>query len=469
MGRRYSRKRGSRSARLMEHLDRGKDLETFSTRTRAPPGAGPRGAGPRARGAARGGPAGARGRPRSLLPRTRFRRRDRQRRGTFSRAGRRETSPLPRLPDAGFPVLARGMGCPRGDPLPRHSGGDVPARKSEFKSRYAQLFRWAAERRKDAKAQSYCMYTLVAAFCAATASGPVPDRFPAPRRPGGDRRHPAQRHPVLHPGQSPPRKAGRTSARGQCRLGAGGQGPAGSGPFRRAHGVQRDHPLQKAGTGQLHRIDRDAIRRRPQRRHLASTRPSTSCRFPPTARTSCGKAFEILEDWAHGVTFDTTEIRKERGVVLEEWRLGRGAGQRMFDKQLPVLFKGSRYAERLPIGTPGMHLRPVPPRRCPDSTRLVSTRSDGGGRGRRLRPGGDRELIKSASRASRSRRPGAAPFDGAAAPDTRSHHRHRPGSDSTSVSVYVLRPAARAGPSVPGATSWSRSWRRRFSISGSTS
>ena len=64
------------------------------------------------------------------------------------------------------------------------------------------------------------------------------------------------------------------------------------------------------------------------------------------------KAFEILEDWAHGVTFDTTEIRKERGVVLEEWRLGRGAGQRMFDQQLPVLFRGSRYAERLPIGTP---------------------------------------------------------------------------------------------------------------------
>ena len=64
------------------------------------------------------------------------------------------------------------------------------------------------------------------------------------------------------------------------------------------------------------------------------------------------KGFEILEDWAHGVTFDTTEIRKERGVVLEEWRLGRGAGQRMFDQQLPVLFRGSRYAERLPIGTP---------------------------------------------------------------------------------------------------------------------
>ncbi len=64
------------------------------------------------------------------------------------------------------------------------------------------------------------------------------------------------------------------------------------------------------------------------------------------------RAFDILEDWAHGVTFDSTEVEKERGVVLEEWRLGRGAGQRMFDQQLPVLFRDSRYAVRLPIGTP---------------------------------------------------------------------------------------------------------------------
>ena len=60
---------------------------------------------------------------------------------------------------------------------------------------------------------------------------------------------------------------------------------------------------------------------------------------------------QILEDWARGVTFDTTEIRKERGVVIEEWRLGQGAGNRMFKIQFPILFRGSRYSERLPIGT----------------------------------------------------------------------------------------------------------------------
>jgi zinc protease len=62
------------------------------------------------------------------------------------------------------------------------------------------------------------------------------------------------------------------------------------------------------------------------------------------------KAFLVLEDWAHNLSFDSTEIDKERGVIGEEWRLGRGAQMRMLDKQLPILFKNSRYAERLTIG-----------------------------------------------------------------------------------------------------------------------
>src|SRR4029078_11732636 len=64
------------------------------------------------------------------------------------------------------------------------------------------------------------------------------------------------------------------------------------------------------------------------------------------------RAMLILEDWAHGLTFDPAEIDKERGVVMEEWRLGRGASARMAAKVFPIAFKGSRYAERLPIGKP---------------------------------------------------------------------------------------------------------------------
>ena len=64
------------------------------------------------------------------------------------------------------------------------------------------------------------------------------------------------------------------------------------------------------------------------------------------------KAFQILADWAQGVSFVPEEIEKERGVVLEEWRLGRGASGRIQDKQFPLMYQGSKYAERLPIGKP---------------------------------------------------------------------------------------------------------------------
>ena len=60
----------------------------------------------------------------------------------------------------------------------------------------------------------------------------------------------------------------------------------------------------------------------------------------------------ILEDFARDVSFDPVEIDKERGVVLEEWRLGLGANERIRNAQLPLLFAGSRYAERNPIGSP---------------------------------------------------------------------------------------------------------------------
>ncbi len=72
--------------------------------------------------------------------------------------------------------------------------------------------------------------------------------------------------------------------------------------------------------------------------------------LPSDSMEFVDKGFLILQDWAHAVSFDSVEIDKERGVILEERRLGRGAGARMRDKQLPVLLKDSKYAERLPIG-----------------------------------------------------------------------------------------------------------------------
>lgn len=60
---------------------------------------------------------------------------------------------------------------------------------------------------------------------------------------------------------------------------------------------------------------------------------------------------QVLRDWAQDALLDTEEINKERGIVLEEMRGGRGAGQRMQEKYLPVLLNGSLYSKRLPIGT----------------------------------------------------------------------------------------------------------------------
>ncbi len=73
----------------------------------------------------------------------------------------------------------------------------------------------------------------------------------------------------------------------------------------------------------------------------------------PTDRdTLLDRGLTALEDFAGRASLSDAEIDKERGVVLEEWRLGRGAFERMARKQYPVIFHGSRYADRLPIGLP---------------------------------------------------------------------------------------------------------------------
>lgn len=72
--------------------------------------------------------------------------------------------------------------------------------------------------------------------------------------------------------------------------------------------------------------------------------------IPTDKPSNIEKGFQILEDWAHNVTYKNEDIDGERPVVLEESRLGKGAGDRMFRKVYPHLFAGSLYAERLPIG-----------------------------------------------------------------------------------------------------------------------
>ncbi len=73
---------------------------------------------------------------------------------------------------------------------------------------------------------------------------------------------------------------------------------------------------------------------------------------PTNDQTFVTTGLDVLREWAGGIAFEQVEVEKERGVVLEEWRLGRGAFRRVFDKQSSVLFGGTRYARRLPIGKP---------------------------------------------------------------------------------------------------------------------
>ncbi len=66
------------------------------------------------------------------------------------------------------------------------------------------------------------------------------------------------------------------------------------------------------------------------------------------------KTIQVLEEWAHNLSFNAKEYEKERGVVLEEERARKGLWQRMYDQTKVVLFNDSKYAKRDPIGKTGI-------------------------------------------------------------------------------------------------------------------
>jgi zinc protease len=65
-----------------------------------------------------------------------------------------------------------------------------------------------------------------------------------------------------------------------------------------------------------------------------------------------GKALDVLDDWTRAITFDPKDVDEERLVILEEYRSGLGAMDRVRRQILPVIFGGSPYANRFPIGLP---------------------------------------------------------------------------------------------------------------------
>jgi zinc protease len=77
-------------------------------------------------------------------------------------------------------------------------------------------------------------------------------------------------------------------------------------------------------------------------------------RVPTDVPGVLDRALLVLEDWAQGALLDPTGITQERGIVMSEWRMHLGAGERMQDKIRRVQLQGSRYADRPPIGDPAI-------------------------------------------------------------------------------------------------------------------
>ncbi|TFW16386.1 M16 family metallopeptidase [Duganella callida] len=72
--------------------------------------------------------------------------------------------------------------------------------------------------------------------------------------------------------------------------------------------------------------------------------------IPTDKKEIVEQGFQVLEDWAHGLSFNDADIDSERGIVLEELRMGKGVDDRMNKVVLPKVLNGSRYAQRMPIG-----------------------------------------------------------------------------------------------------------------------
>lgn len=72
------------------------------------------------------------------------------------------------------------------------------------------------------------------------------------------------------------------------------------------------------------------------------------------------KGVQVLRDWAGWVNYEDDDIEAERGVVMEEWRLGRGADDRVRKQHAESIYNGSKYAQRDVIGDSAVLLHSAP-------------------------------------------------------------------------------------------------------------
>ena len=71
---------------------------------------------------------------------------------------------------------------------------------------------------------------------------------------------------------------------------------------------------------------------------------------PVTTPGAVENCLLILHDWSNALLLREKDIDKERKIIHEEWRTGQTPQKRVLEKIAPTIFKGSKYAYRMPIG-----------------------------------------------------------------------------------------------------------------------
>lgn len=84
-----------------------------------------------------------------------------------------------------------------------------------------------------------------------------------------------------------------------------------------------------------------------------TTREETlyTLQMPLNDPTFLDTGLTVLKEWATAVTFEPAEVDKEKGVILEERRLGLGPDETARVREIQGLLAGTAHADREPIGT----------------------------------------------------------------------------------------------------------------------
>ncbi len=75
------------------------------------------------------------------------------------------------------------------------------------------------------------------------------------------------------------------------------------------------------------------------------------CQVPTDHAAAIDSCLLILRDWSGNLLLRDEDIDAERGVIVGEWRQRNGAANnRLLQKAAPVIYSGSIYGQRMPIG-----------------------------------------------------------------------------------------------------------------------